>query len=311
MCSTCKAAVTSVRSLSRCHSSDAEDALYHGHGQAQGSYIQLAQGPQLSQPSQEPCSGSLQSLEDFLASTTTSEHLQEPLLYGGYDERAMEGSCASSQSDESFLSLMLGPGGLSSQQSAPASPAAVPALPTHCLLRGAGTAARAEQPSMGDVGPCSEASPESADPMLDDMFLHADSSDGSADWFSSAQAQPCVDDLSMQLQPSMQQQQAAQPLVIPSRKRGRPRRYDTTLPFGEPGQACCSSSTLVVTGAMLGVCLNLYPGWLTKQHLNSARRGARLLLDWTASSHPLYGSPVSHGDQGMNRVLYISWPDRG
>ena len=190
---------------------------------------------------------SLQSLEELLASTTTSEHLQEQLLYGGYDEGAMEGSCASSQSDESFLSLMLGPGGLSSQQSDPTGPPAVPSLPIHCLLPGASKAARAEPPSMVDVGPCLEASLESADPMLDDMFLQADSSDGSADWFSSAQAQPCLESLSMQLQPSMQQQ-AAQPLVIPSRKRGRPRRYDTTLPLGEPGQACCISPLVVSQG---------------------------------------------------------------
>ena len=73
-------------------------------------------------------------------------------------------------------------------------------------------------------------SPELSDhPMLDDMYMQADSSDGSADWFSAAQAP------SFAIDPSTLRQ-AAQPLpIVGSKRRGRPRRYDTTLPLGK----CC------------------------------------------------------------------------
>lgn len=178
---------------------------------------------------------SLQFLDDFLASSTTSEHLEEPTLYGRYDGLGMDGSCASSQSDNSFLALMLGSGRLPSQPPGPGSLAAVAALPnglTTSSLAGPGRAVCAEQPPSGSESPCLEASPELADPMLDDLHMQADSSDCSAEWFSAAHAQP----FGIEASPL---QQTAQPLPIPGKKRGRPRRYDTTLPLGEHSLASC------------------------------------------------------------------------
>ena len=203
---------------------NAEEALFPGHGSAQHTLSQPVEGPKRSQPNQEP----LQTLEEYLASSTTSEHLDGPSLYPRYDGLAADGSCASSQSDDSFLALMLG--SFSSQHPGPgslpagAAPRDGPACP---LLAGSGKAAGAEQPPGGSQSPCLEASPELSDhPMLDDMYLQADSSDGSADWFSAAQAPAFGADPSAL-------QQAAQPVAVPSKRRGRPRRYDTTLPLGE------------------------------------------------------------------------------
>ena len=98
----------------------------------------------------------------------------------------MDGSCASSQSGESFLSLMLAPGGVSREQPVPGCLTAATALPsisTHCMMPGAGKAACAEQQPRGSRGPCLEASLEPADSMLNDMFMPGVSVDGSADWF--------------------------------------------------------------------------------------------------------------------------------
>ena len=157
----------------------------------------------------------------------------------------MDGSCASSQSGDSFLALMLGAEGSPAQQPAHSSPAAVAALPngpTCFLLAGAGKAAHAEQPPRGSENSCFEPSPALPDPQLDEMILQADSSDGSAEWLPSAQAQPYGADPS-------NVQQAAQPVPMPSKKRGRPRRYDTTLPLGECGWASCLCP-IKVTGSI-------------------------------------------------------------
>ncbi len=86
--------------------------------------------------------------------------------------------------------------------------------------------------------------------MLDDVYLGADSSDGSAEWFSAAQAPSCGTDPSTL-------QQAAQPLSTTSKRRGRPRRYDTTLPLGEPamhpvfGSSMSHFLSLLHSGRML------------------------------------------------------------
>ena len=215
--------------------------MHHGHGHAEHTLLQPAQGVQQNQPGQEPCTASLLNLDEYPASKGASEHLSEPLAHCRHDDLAMEGSCASSQSDDSFLSLMLGPGGLASQHTVPGcltAVAAPPNAPTHCLLPGAGKAAYAEQPPRGREDLCLEGSPEPADGMLEDIFMQGASSDGSADWFSSAQAEP------FGIDPSTLQQAAAQPSSIPCRKRGRPRLYDTTLPLGECGQASCMHLTM-------------------------------------------------------------------
>ena len=103
---------------------------------------------------------------------------------------------------------------------------------------GSSQAACAEQPSWGSEGLCWEASPEPADPLLDDTFAQGASSDSSADWLGSAHGLPLLPE------PSALQQVAH----IPNRKRGRPRRYDTTLPLGEWGWAGCMHPA-DVTGA--------------------------------------------------------------
>ena len=194
------------------------------------------------QASQKPCTVPPQSLDDYLGSTSISEHLQEPLLSGRYDELAMDGSCASTQSQDSFLALMLGPHGHFSQECVSGGLAAVAALPNGPapLLAGPRKASFAEQPPQGGEGPCFDASPELADHMLVDMSAQADSSDGSVDWFSAAQAQP------YEIGPTTLQQ----PALLspnPSRKRGRPRRYDTTLPLSECSLAPCKP-LISVTG---------------------------------------------------------------
>ena len=71
-----------------------------------------------------------------------------------------------------------------------------------------------------------EASIRAADDLLDDFLHQAASSDSSAEWFSAARMQPHV-------HLSVAPQTLAPSSAVPSRKRGRPRRYDTTLPLGE------------------------------------------------------------------------------
>ena len=66
-----------------------------------------------------------------------------------------------------------------------------------------------------------EAGSRVADDLFDDIIHQAASSDSSAEWFSAPR---------MQLHAQLS---LAQPAAAPSRKRGRPRRYDTTLPLGE------------------------------------------------------------------------------
>lgn len=107
------------------------------------------------------------------------------------------------------------------------------------FMTGACQAPSAEEPPrVSSEMLCTEVGSSAADHMLDDIFMQAASSESSGEWFSTAQPQP-----QGSLPAPQQQQQPAQSSAMLSRKRGRPRRYDTTLPLGEPEDWHCSHYT--------------------------------------------------------------------
>lgn len=237
---------------SRCCSLDAEDppALCQNW--------QPVDSCQKEGPSEGPCAALLQSLDEYLASVEFPEQSteQQPSLYS--DSHAQPGgnhSWMHSNEHDGLLSL------LSQKDSQPIPSGMLPLLPQkdgepvsygsaadEALLQAAAALgpckqASAEQQARSSEAECTEGVPlagihtldgcaeevslGSASHMLEDIFMQAASSDSSADCFSAEPGQQPFGAVSSALQ------EAPPSLAIPGRKRGRPRRYDTTLPLGE------------------------------------------------------------------------------
>lgn len=253
--------VTSFRYPSRCHSIEAEDPF------ALCQNWQPIDSFQEGEPSEGPSAALLQSLDEYLASVECPEQSaeQQPSLYT--DSDAQPGgnhSWMHGNEPDGLLTLML------QKDSQPMSSGMLPLLSQKDSepVSSGSAADEALLEAAAALGPCKQASAEqqarsseaertqgialagihvleecteeaslgSANHMLEDIFMQAASSDSSADCFSATPGQQPLGAVSSALQ------QAPPGLAVPGRKRGRPRRYDTTLPIGEYSDAGCTLS---------------------------------------------------------------------
>ena len=253
--------VTSFRYPSRCCSLEAEDPS------ALCQNWQRIDSFQEGAPSEGPSAALLQNLDEYLARVEFPEQSaeQQPSLYT--DSDAQPGgnhSWMHSNEPDGLLSM------LPQKDSQPMSSGMLPLLSQKDSepVSSGSAADEALLQAAAALGPCKQASAEqqarsseaertqgvpmagidmlekcteevslgSASHMLEDILMQAASSDSSADCFSAAPGQQPLGAVSSALQ------QALPGLAVPGRKRGRPRRYDTTLPIGECIDAACTLS---------------------------------------------------------------------